>query len=149
MSTKDMRVKLLVLVHRDEEEVPEDNTKNIEGMEYHRKPFKVELDSRPAMIKLKQDLLIDDPEKKGAKKQFTIEGYFRRHDVDVYIQMDATQTKRVLGYMIEHEIHPKDLTLMQLDKALVSQLTEAQDESEKLIVIPGEQDKTKGGIVIP
>jgi hypothetical protein len=112
-----------------------------------RLPLRVHIDTRPALLKFKQAVEFTDPkdvEKKVRKVE--LEGFFRRIGEHEYIQLDAEQLKKVLGWMQTHEIKPQDLTCTDIDNALKSKIELAPPEQSMIIVPVG---KTKGGIVLP
>jgi hypothetical protein len=142
------KVKLFVIAAPGDTETP---TKKMHGLVFIRQPIRVELNERPAMLKFKQDMMVpEDPKDiqgKGKQKMVTVEGYFRRIDWHDYIQMDALQLKKVLGWMQVNEVDPKDLTCTHIDTALASKVEIPDLQPE--IVVPGEDQKTKGGIIVP
>lgn len=131
------------------------DTKKLEGALYVKKPFRVFIDSRPAMLKYKQEVNFSDPkdvskDKKASAKQITITGWFKRFGMDEYRQLNPTEVKKILGWMVLKDIKPQDLTMLQLDDALASvlELGCGEPDDDKKIVVPGQQ-KTNGGIIIP
>jgi hypothetical protein len=125
------------------------DTKKLEGVLYIKKPFKVFIDSRPAVLRYKQEIKFEDPKNLGAKPQMvTIQGYFKRVDVDAYRQLSQEEVKKVLGWMARNDVKPNDLTMEQAEQALASKI-ELDDEPS--LVVPGAEEvtKSKGGIILP
>lgn len=91
--------------------------KKIEGHMYHSKAIKVELDTRPAMLKYKREIEFKDP---AASKKVMLEGYFKRTRQDTYRQMMPDEVQKTLGWMVRYGILLQDLTLTEMDIALKS-----------------------------
>ena len=132
--------------------VPEPGTdipmKKLDGMLFIKTPLKVFVDSRPAMLKFKQEVEFKDPMNlKGKAKSVVLEGFFKRTGPDEYRQMTAVEIKKVLGWMVRSDVRPENLTLLQMDTALASVLE--LDGLDEKIIIPSEgEERTKGGIIL-
>lgn len=139
------KVKLFVLPSRGDTYLRVFNDK-IATRSYVRKPLKVKIDSRPAVLRFKQVMEMES--KDGSKpKQVTVEGYFRRMDFDSYLQMTKEEVEKLLKWMSQFDKTPQSLTLLELETALISKI----EMPEPQIIVPGEAKSgiEKSRIILP
>lgn len=124
-------------------------TKELDGITYIKKPFKVFIDTRPAVLRYKQEIKFADPKNPKTKPQMvTLQGYFKRTGVDEYRQLTQKEIKKVLAWMARNDVKPDDLTMDQAEVALSSKI---ELDDEPTLVVPGAEQnkKSKGGIILP
>ena len=110
---------------------------------YHKRPIKIRLDQRPALMRYKQMVT---EEGTGAKSEKV--AYFRRTGVDEYTQLTSEQEQQVLSYLAMGDYPINKLTTVQLEEILAKPRLHAPDTNLVQAQPPNDQ-RTPGGIIIP
>jgi hypothetical protein len=112
---------------------------------YARKPLRVWVDARPALLRYNQRIRMGDA---PHAPMMELSGYFVRTGADEYRQLTNAQVERIFQWVALHEVNPLELTTTQVDDIL-SAPAPLVSASTVTADAPPEEQRTPGGIIIP